>query len=226
MEGLKAVTFDCFGTLVDWKLGQGRVLRQFPSLEAATDTDLDKIMALREEMEIDLQAGPWMPYSEVLESSIGRAAQGALSLKLTGSECRAFSAGQPGWPLFPDSSSALGRLAAAGLKIGLLSNCDRRILERTARAKLRLSSALCVSSEELRSYKPASAHWGAALAAWNLKASQVLHVSFSPFHDLEPAHGLGFPLGFVARYGGHAPKSLPLKVEAPDLEYLVGRILA
>ena len=95
-------------------VGQSRVLRQFPSLESATDTDLGKIMTLREEMEIDLQAGPWMPYSEVLESSIGRAAQGALGLKLTGSECRAFSASQPGWPLFPDSSSVLGRLVATG----------------------------------------------------------------------------------------------------------------
>ena len=161
MEGLKAVTFDCFGTLVDWKQGQSRVLRQFPSLESTTDSDLDRVVALRGEVEIDLQTGPWTPYSEVLEGSIREAAQKALGLELTGSECRAFSAGQPGWPLFPDSSSALGRLATAGLKIGLLSNCERGILEHTARAKLELGGALCVSSEELRSYKPASAHWGA-----------------------------------------------------------------
>ena len=226
MEGLKAVTFDCFGTLVDWKRGQSRVLRQFPSLKSVTDSDLDRVVALRTEIEIALQTGPWTPYSEVLEGSILEAAQKALGVEITRSECRAFSAGQPGWPLFPDSSPALGRLAAAGLKIGLLSNCDRGILEHTARAKLRLGGALCVSSEELHSYKPASAHWGAALAAWSLEAPQVLHVSFSPFHDLEPAHALGFPLGFVARYGAQAPADLPLKAEAPDLESLVDRILA
>ena len=70
MAQYKAVTFDCFGTLVDWKGGQARVLRQLPSLAEATPSDIKRIIELRGKIETGIEAGPWIRYSQILEESI------------------------------------------------------------------------------------------------------------------------------------------------------------
>ncbi|HBF23463.1 MAG TPA: hypothetical protein DDW23_06580 [Planctomycetes bacterium] len=226
MAEYKAVTFDCFGTLIDWKGGQTRVLRQLPSLAEATTNDIKRVIELRGKIETEIETGPWMRYSQILEKSINNAVLQVLDLELTASESRAFSAGQLGWPPFPDSVLALEELVKGKIQIGLLSNCDKSVLERTSRGKLKIPNALLISSEELQSYKPAPAHWGATLAALQCAPHEILHVSFSSFHDLEPASELGFSLGFVARYEEEAPSHLTLSAEAGDLRTLVENILA
>ncbi|HEX9793280.1 MAG TPA: HAD family hydrolase [Planctomycetota bacterium] len=219
-----AVTFDCFGTLVDWKLGQERVLEQFPSLRGQ-ESSIGALIEARGVAERELESGPWMPYQEVLAESIGLACERVLEVELTPAEKRAFAAGQLGWPTFPDSQPALARLAAA-VPIGLLSNCDAQTLRLAAHKHFRgVPVALFVSSEEVRSYKPAHSHWGAALAALGMPAERVLHVSFTREYDLDSAHQLGFSLGFVARYKTAQPVDLPIAVAAADVAGLVQKIL-
>jgi FMN phosphatase YigB (HAD superfamily) len=200
---VRAVTFDCFGTLIDWRRGQRRVLEQFPSLRGQEER-IDEVIAARGPIEVELERGPWRRYEEILAESIGRACREVCEVELTATERRAF---------------------AAALPVGLLSNCDDLTLRLCAHKHLRAPVALFVSAEQVRSYKPARAHWGAALAALGLEAAEVLHVSFTPFYDLEPAAALGFQLGFLDREGTGPPAGLDFAHTAEDLPELVRQVL-
>lgn len=216
-----ALTFDCFGTLIDWEAGERRVLRQFPSLASKNEL-VGPICRRRQEVEREFQSGSFRPYAEVLELSIARAAQDH-GVTLTASEMRAFAAGQAGWPAFPDSVEALARLAPH-FRIALVSNCDYEVLRMVARNRLGLSTALLVAADHVGSYKPAPGHFEKALALLKQPASQVLHVSFSPFHDLEPAARHGLRLAFVGR-GTETPSTHPLDMAADSLAELAGLLL-
>ncbi len=220
----RAVTFDCFGTLIDWRSGMERVLRRFPSLRGREE-DLEAVLAAREPLEREAQAGLFRPYAEILSDSLADACRQVLGVELTAAEKRAFAAGQPGWPPFPDSPAALGRLAAS-IPVGLLSNCDSATLRLCAEKHLGAPIGLFVSSEEVRSYKPAAAHWLRALEILDARPEEVLHVSFSPFYDLRPARALGFPLGFLARYGTPPPAGFSFAAAGATLDELTDAILA
>ncbi|TAH36392.1 MAG: hypothetical protein EYC70_11370 [Planctomycetota bacterium] len=215
----RAVTFDCFGTLIDWKLGQTRILEQFPSLRGRQDSIPD-ILAVREPVEMRLEAGAWRSYASILSDSIAEAVRQVLHLELTPAEQRAFAAGQLGWPAFPDTAEAL-RTLARHVPVGLLSNCDAQTLRLCAHKHLGAPISLFVSAEEVQSYKPAPSHWGAALAALHCKPSEILHCSFTRAYDLDPAHALGFALGFIGRYRTPKPADLPFAAEGRDLAALV-----
>lgn len=221
---IRAVTFDCFGTLIDWRHGQERVLRQLPSLREHAHA-LPALMDARELAEQRMQRGPWLPYAEILARSLQEACDEALQIELPGREADAFAAGQLGWPAFPDTAEALGRLTRK-LPIGLLSNCDEEVLALCARKHLGVPIPWLISAERARSYKPAARHWELFLEESGLTPAQVLHVSFTRDHDLDPAAALGFPLGFIARRGAPAPEGLPLAVHAKDLADLVDQVLA
>lgn len=220
----RAVTFDCFGTLIDWKRGMTRVLEQLPSLRDHHER-LPEVLEARGTAEIRLEAGEFQPYARILSESIGEACRSALGVELTDAERRAFAYGQLGWPAFPDTPPALARLAQE-IPVGLLSNCDAQTLAVCATKHLGAPIAFFVSAEAVRSYKPAPAHWQKALEITSAQPSEILHVSFTREYDLDPARQLGFPLGFVARYGTPRPDDIETAFDAEDLEDLVGQILA
>ena len=220
----RALSFDCFGTLIDWRFGQERVLRQLPSLRGH-DQALSEISVAREAIERKLEAGPWAPYAEILASSVRQAVQKVTAVELNEREAQAFAAGQLGWPAFPDTAAALARLAGR-YPIALLSNCDQEVLQLAARKHLGVPVEWFVSAESVRSYKPAETHWQSFLEQSGLEPSEVLHVSFAREYDLEVAQELGFALGFVSRYGIDAPSDLNLSYQAGSLSELADQLLA
>jgi 2-haloalkanoic acid dehalogenase type II len=218
----RAVTFDCFGTLIDWRRGQQRVLQALPSLQGQLEA-IPAILRARGEIEIELQKQPWTPYVDILGQSIALACQEVCKVSLTDKESQAFGVGQMGWPAFPDTAEALGRLARQ-VPVGLLSNCDQKVLEICARKHLAAPISFFVSAETVQSYKPAPQHWHAALDQVGCEAHEILHVSFTRTYDLDPAHEMGFDLGFIERYQTPAPSDLPIKIQAPDLAGLVAAL--
>ena len=221
---IRAVTFDCFGTLIDWRHGQERVLRQLPSLREHAHA-LPALMDARERAEQRLQRGPWLPYAEILARSLAEACEETFAIPLPSREAEAFAAGQLGWPAFADTAEALGKLTRQ-LPIGLLSNCDEEVLALCARKHLGVPVPWLISAERTQSYKPAPRHWALFLEESGFAAEEVLHVSFTREYDLDQAAALGFPLGFIARFGTPAPDDLPLAVHAKDLADLVDQVLA
>lgn len=215
----RAVTFDCFGTLIDWRRGQERVLRQLPSLRGCEDR-LDALADAREQAEQELQAGPWLPYAEILARSLATACQRLLDVEPTARECTAFATGQLGWPAWPDAPAALQALCAE-VPVGLLSNCDDDVLRASVRKHLGAPVQHYVSATTVRAYKPAPDHWRHFLELTGMQPGEVLHVSFTRRYDLDPAHELGFALGFLGRDDAQPPDDLPLAAVAGTLPELL-----
>jgi len=215
----QALTFDCYGTLVDWRAGMLSALAAQPRLRGH-ETRFAELLAARDAAERELEGGSYLPYREVLALSLRAASRSVLELDLPDVEAHRFADAQAHWPAFPDSVDALRRLGAR-FRLAVLSNSDRAPLECTADTVLAGTVTPLVSAEDVRSYKPASAHFEEALRRLALAPEQVLHVSAYPHFDLEPAHALGLPVAFVHRDPAVArPTELPLVAATQDLAAL------
>ncbi|MCP4094099.1 MAG: hypothetical protein GY747_11685 [Planctomycetes bacterium] len=219
----KALTFDCFGTLIDWRRGQEIALKNLPSL-AEVDLDFAAVDAARLEVEVRMQASSWRTYADILAESIQEAVESVHKVFVPRAECKQFAASQAEWPAFEDSAPALAALAAP-YRLGLLSNCDATTLETCARDTLNLRNPLMVSSEKVQSYKPGRRHWEAAVHSLYCQPEEVLHISAYRTYDLDPAHQFGFPVAWVQRDNEQQPEGLPLAFVATDMIDLAKQLL-
>ncbi len=156
------ITFDCYGTLIDWERGIAEV---FADLARAGGVALDVDAALTDYHAIEpvVQAESYHSYRGVLAEAARRAAA-RQGWEMGDAVAQEFAARLPEWPPFPDTDAALARLAAAGYRLGILSNVDDELLEAT----LRLFSTpidLIVTAQQVGSYKPAHGHFLRARAA-------------------------------------------------------------
>ena len=215
---IEALTFDCYGTLIDWDAGIRGAIGATPSLAGC---DVERLVSDRDRSERELEAGDWLPYDAVLEASI-RAAGRAQGRETSAEERRAFAASMARWPPHPDSPAALARLAAR-FRLAILSNVQTA----TLRASVQLLGApfaTLVTAEELRSYKPARAHFDEGLRRLGLPRERVLHVAQSLFHDVRPALRMGWWTAWVDRKSESLPADLRPHVVVGDLASLADRL--
>ncbi len=188
------LTFDCFGTLVDWRHGiatTGELL--FPG---RGQDFLAAYIDLEAEVEAD---GPFRKYREVLAETTRRIAA-KLDLQLKPDDATALSATIPYWPVFADVGPALGALRNDGWKLALLTNCDRDLIAQT-RQRLPVPFAAVVTAEDVSAYKPNHAHFERFRTERGSSAHTWIHVAQSYFHDIKPAHELGIRRIWVNRLG-------------------------
>lgn len=209
------LTFDCYGTLIDW---DGGIAGAFASAAAADGVALDLGAALRafSEIEPQVQAERFRSYREVLTETARRV--GARAGWLMAPERAEFLARSlPDWRPFPDTNPALERLVAAGYRLGILSNVDDDLLAGTRR-HLTVPFEIIVTAQQVRSYKPAPAHF--VTARERIGAARWLHVAQSHFHDVTPCLALGIPVAWINRKGEPMPEGgAPLR-ELPSLAAL------
>jgi 2-haloacid dehalogenase len=213
-DSIYTLSFDCYGTLIDWRRGVAEAARSIPALRNA---DLARLVADRELIEREIELGPYLPYGEVVARSIGEAAR-AQDLELSTDEARAFAASQASWPPFEEARQVLAILAERW-QLVILSNVEDEVL----RASVRLLGAPfeeLVTAEQLRSYKPKPAHFEAALARLGIEKQNLLHVACSLYHDVRPARALGIATAWVDRDGEGVPADLDPQLVVPDLASL------
>ena len=211
------VTFDCYGTLVDW---EGGIAGAFAAKAAALGRPAparQDVLAAYAEIEPEVEAGPYRPYREILAATASRVA-GRLGWVVAESEAGFRAEILPSWPPFADTNPGLKRLSAAGIRLGILSNVDEDLLAGT-RKLLEVSFDLVVTAERVRSYKPGHAHFEAARKALGPSA-RWLHAAQSYFHDVVPAKALGLPVAWINRKREKAGASGPPDRELPDLTAL------
>lgn len=194
MSEIRWVTFDCFGTLVDWRHGisTGAELL-FPGQGAAL-CDL----YIRHEAVVQAESAG-MRYREVLAESLRRAAAEA-GLDLLADDASVLGTGIPYWPVFPDVRQALTSLREAGWRLALLTNCDRDIIGETQR-RIRVPIDAVVTAEDVGSYKPNHNHFTRFAESFGATKDNWVHVAQSYFHDMTPAHALGIPRIWINRSG-------------------------
>ena len=185
------MTFDCYGTLIDWEGGIADALA--PLLPG--EVDRDALAKRYIEVEAGLESDRYVPYREILDRA-GRAL-----LREHGIEGHSPLPGSlPSWRPFPEVPAALRELRARGYKLAILSNVDRDLLEHSI-ANLGVAPDLAVTAQDCGSYKPAPGHWENFLRAARVTTEDAVHVGASQFHDMRPAAALGFRTVFVDRHG-------------------------
>jgi len=215
-----ALTFDCYGTLIDWERGILAALQPWRQ-RVRLDVDRETLLVAFGEIESGLEAAhPSMLYPDLL-AEVQRQLGTRFDAPATDAEAEAFGRSVKDWPAFPDSADALAYLKRHH-KLAILSNVDRASFAHSAK-KLGVTFDLVVTAQDVGSYKPALAHFNVGLerlAAMGVDRSKVLHVAQSLFHDHVPAKKVGLPTVWINRRGGKGGEGATPSAEpvTPDLE--------
>jgi 2-haloalkanoic acid dehalogenase type II len=196
----RIVTFDCYGTLVDWEAGISGAFHAAAARDGVR-LERDRIQEAYAEIEPAVQAGEFRLYRDVLAETARRVAS-RLGWSLAPDRAGFLAESLPGWAPFPDTLPALVRLAGAGIRLGILSNVDDDLLDGTCR-RLPVPFHLRITAQQVHSYKPGHAHFLAARE--RIGPEDWLHAAQSFFHDVRPARELGIPVAWINRKGESAP---------------------
>jgi len=203
-DTIRVATFDCYGTLVDWEGGLGAFLYSL-ALEHE-DQPRDNGNAMRERWEaiqFELIQGEYQPYKDVLASSL-RAWMEERDYPWDQSEGDAMIRAMRSWQPFPDTRPALEQARQGGLRLAILSNCDRDLIAHTLRHLAILFDEV-VTAEDCGSYKPSITNFEQLLARIGEPPEHVLHVAFGFKYDIGPAQRLGMRTAWVNRKVEAAP---------------------
>jgi 2-haloacid dehalogenase len=218
----EVLTFDCYGTLIDWETGLLAEIRPILAAHGLSLTD-DDVLERYARHETELESGPYLPYRGVLAGSLlglGR----ELRIPLSPNDLAAFAESVARWPAFTDSADAMAELAHR-YRLGVITNCDDDLFAASAE-KLGVDFDWVVTARQARAYKPDSRPFDHALEVIGLPADRILHVAQSLFHDHVPAQRLGLATCWVNRrhdkpgFGATPPAEATPDFEVPDLQTL------
>jgi 2-haloacid dehalogenase len=213
------ITFDCYGTLVDWESGIADALAPF----LPPPVDRMALAARYIALEATVEQKVYRPYRDVLAETSGRL-MSQLGHPLPPERGRVLPDSLPSWRPFPEVTAALRTLRASGYRLAILSNADRDLL-RASVAQLGIVPDLLITAEECRSYKPAPGHWEQFRARSGASPGRTVHVGASLYHDMVPAGSLGYRTVFINRHGETVGDVRPTRV-LPDLRSLPQTISA
>ncbi len=210
------LTFDCYGTLVDWETGIADAFLQAARADAI-ELDRARVLEAYARMEPVVQQREFRPYREVLAiTAVDVAAQ--LGWHVSLQHAAFLPESLAAWPPFPDTNPALERLAAAGYALGILSNVDHDLLSATL-SQLSVPFDFTVTAEDVRSYKPAHPHFVAARRI--VGDRRWTHVAQSYFHDIAPAAALEIDTVWVNRKAERPTGEATAGHDVADLSELV-----
>jgi 2-haloacid dehalogenase len=212
----EALTFDCYGTLIDWETGLADAFRPVLAAHGVSAGDED-VIARYAGYEAEAEAGPYLRYRDVVAAGI-RGVAGELGFTPSDAEVDAFSAAVADWPAFADSPAALARLARR-YRLGVITNCDDDLFAASNR-KLGVDFEWVVTAEQVRSYKPDERNFHVAFERLGLPRERILHVAQSMFHDHVTAKRLGLATVWINRRAGRAGSGATPAAEAtPDATF-------
>ncbi len=196
-DRFEVITFDCYGTLIDWETGILAAARTAlgPGVADLSDDDLLAAFARREHE----AESPYKRYREVLGLTIAAMAED-LGVDLGGDARAAFAGSVADWPAFPDSAAALQRLQTR-FKLGVITNCDDDLFAASER-RLGVSFDFVITAEQIGSYKPDLRNFHFAHERIGVDRNRILHVAQSLYHDHVPAKQLGMTTVWINRRAG------------------------
>lgn len=195
ISDFEVVSFDCYGTLIDWEGGILGALAPLLHLHGITSGD-GEILRVYSQLEAEAESGPFVPYEEVLRRVVrGFAGRFEFGL-LPGQENRLIES-LPSWKPFPDTVPALRRLKET-CRLAIFSNISDALLAETLK-HLEVDFDCLITADAVRSYKPAPGHFLLGLEKLGIPKEKLLHVAESRRHDIEPARVLGIASVWVRR---------------------------
>jgi len=218
----KVLTFDCYGTMIDWETGIFSALR--PILAAHKKSIADsELLQLYSELEASAEQGEFLRYRDVLQSVV-RGFGEHLEFVPTDAEVRSLPDSLANWPPFPDTVEALRKLKNR-YQLAVISNVDDDLFAATA-PKLGVAFNHVITAQQVGCYKPCMKIFKLAEERMGVTRDQWLHIGQSIYHDVIPAQSLGIATVWVnrpsPRPGAGAAKAAAGKpdVEVPNLKTL------
>jgi 2-haloacid dehalogenase len=186
------VTFDCFGTLVDWHSGFAAMLSDI------SGSRMPELLKAYHQYEREVEKErPHRLYRQVLETALRRAA-GDLGIPITDAQATALPRHWGRMPVFPDIEPELAALRTAGFRLAVLTNCDNDLFAETQK-NFRQPFDLVVTAEDARDYKPARTHFRRFFRLSGVELDDWVHVACSFYHDISPASEMGIRRIWVDR---------------------------
>lgn len=208
------LTFDCYGTLIDWEAGIAAALLAMLQVHDVESTAEDAL-ARYAGHEAELEAGPYRSYRDVLGLAMGAVGR-SYRVEPTAAEVAAFGGSVGEWPAFPDSADALRRLHER-FRLGVITNCDDDLFAASSR-RLGIAFDWVITAQQARRYKPNPRGFELAFERIGLPTGRILHVAQSLFHDHVTAQRLGLATVWVNRGQGRAGGgATPPATAKPDL---------
>lgn len=210
----RVLTFDCYGTLIDWESG---ILNALKPVFIAHQVKIsqDDALALFGELE-SAEEQDYKPYFRVLENVLAEMGK-RLGFQPSRDELRAFGQSVADWQPFPDTVDALYRLKQK-YKVCVLSNVDDDLFAHSAR-KLQVVFDDVITAQQCKSYKPSLNNFRVAETRVGVPKTEWLHVAQSLFHDIAPAKQLGLNTVWVNRRWNKPGSGATVPTEAtPDVE--------
>jgi 2-haloacid dehalogenase len=218
----QAMSFDCYGTLIDWEAGLASVLTPW-ARSAGLDLDDEALLAAYSRHEAEAEAAyPEEPYPQILARSM-RALGSELGSPVSPQDERRLARSVPDWPAFADSAAALASLSQR-FKLIILSNVDRASFAASNR-RLGVQFSAVITAQDVGSYKPSPRNFESLLAEaarLGVEDGTLLHVAQSLFHDHVPARQAGLPTAWINRRKGRpgwGATPAPDAAVVPDWEF-------
>ena len=204
-----ALTFDVYGTLIDWEAGIADGLRPF------ADASDDALLESFARHEAALEAGPYLTYREVLAGAL-RGVGSDFGFEPSDEQVAAFAGSVGEWPAFEDSAEALAALKRR-YRLGVITNCDDDLFALSNR-RLGVEFDWVITAQQARGYKPRHENFAFAFERIDVPRERILHVAQSLFHDHAPAKALGMTTVWIdRRHGREGFGATPPAEAEPDL---------
>ena len=225
LSPIDVLTFDCYGTLIDWERG---LLEGLRAVVETGDSD-DELLEAYGAAEAEAEAGEWLPYRQVLQRGLASVCA-ERRITPTAQQAADFGASVASWPAFPDSAGALARLRER-FRLGVITNCDDDLFAASNR-RLGEPFEWIVTAQQVRAYKPSRRNFEVALERIGRPPASILHVAQSLFHDHVPAKAMGLATAWIDRrhdrpgFGATPAAAAAPDVVAPDMAAFAEAILA
>ncbi len=225
-EKFEILSFDCYGTLIDWENGIIPVLNNLVANHQIdiTETQLLEMFA---KFESEAEAGEYKKYRQVLKQVRQKISQ-ELNFQPTESELNSLSESIKNWLPFPDTLAALQSLKQK-YQLAIISNIDDELFANSAK-HLQVEFDFVITAAQVKSYKPSKNNFEVAIQKMGIAPEKLLHIAQSIYHDIVPAKAIGLSTIWVNRrqgkegFGATLPASGKPDLEVPDLKTLVDLI--
>ena len=217
----KAITFDCYGTLIDWESAIQQFFAQSLASKGFRDVDPLTLQAEWEEIQFNYIQEQYRPYRQVLRDTL-RMAFESYQIPTDNEECDKFANSMGYWKPFPDTRDAILELQKL-VKVALITNTDNQIIQETERM-LDVKFDEIITAEQAMAYKPSHKGFQLARERLGLDVSDIWHAGFGFKYDIVPATELGYKTVWVNRQGEVRPvdvKETFLVGDMRTLAYLV-----
>jgi 2-haloalkanoic acid dehalogenase type II len=220
LTDFKALTFDCYGTLIDWETGIVAALEALAGRARPPRTREQMLETYAEEEWSQEHHTPHLKYSQILAVTYKRIAEN-WSAPAPWTECVAFGQSLRNWPAFADTAGAL-RYLKQHYRLYVLSNVDNESFSYTS-PKLEVQFDGIMTAEDIGSYKPSLRNFEyllERLQSQGIRKNQILHVAQSLLHDHKPANEIGIASCWINRRHGKAGGGATRQLDAmPRLDF-------